>query len=146
MRVVTRTKTKPKRSLEDDHQVALMKWAAIRRLPRINGVLPHSVLADYLIHVPNGGSRNKAEAAKFKRMGVKAGVSDLLLAIPTANHHGLWVEMKAPYTSSKDKNYPSPEQRDWINKMNNAGYRAVVCWGWHQAQDEIEQYIKEAAA
>jgi len=30
-------------------------------------------------HVPNGGYRNKPEAALFKAMGVRAGVSDLIL-------------------------------------------------------------------
>jgi hypothetical protein len=30
-------------------------------------------------HVPNGGSRGKIEAARFKAMGVRAGVSDLIL-------------------------------------------------------------------
>ncbi|QSX32483.1 VRR-NUC domain-containing protein [Shewanella avicenniae] len=138
--------TKRPRHLEDEHQICLIKWARIRRLPQISGVIRGSTIADYLIHIPNGGSRNKAEAARFKRMGVKAGVSDLLLAIPTAANHGLWVELKAPYTSSKDKNYPSPEQREWVEKMNQAGYRAIVCWGWHEAQQQIEKYINEAAA
>lgn len=30
-------------------------------------------------HTPNGGYRNKAEASRFKAMGVRAGVSDLIL-------------------------------------------------------------------
>lgn len=31
-----------------------------------------------LFHVPNGGSRNRIEAAKLKRMGVRAGVADFI--------------------------------------------------------------------
>ena len=44
-------------------------------------------------HVPNGGSRSKAEGAIFKSMGVKAGVSDLILV-----HAGkiFALELKAP--------------------------------------------------
>lgn len=33
-----------------------------------------------LIHIPNGGSRNALEGAKFKRMGVRAGVPDYLVS------------------------------------------------------------------
>jgi len=32
------------------------------------------------IHIPNGGSRNAIEGAKFKRMGVRSGVSDYLVS------------------------------------------------------------------
>lgn len=38
-------------------------------------------LFDYLHHSPNGGSRHPVEAAKFKRMGVKAGYPDLILIL-----------------------------------------------------------------
>ena len=48
----------------------------------------------WLFHVPNGGSRNKQEAVKFKQMGVKAGVSDLCLPYPKGSYCGLFVEMK----------------------------------------------------
>lgn len=40
-------------------------------------VLPSSPFG--LIHIPNGGSRNPIEGAKFKRMGVRAGVPDYLV-------------------------------------------------------------------
>lgn len=33
-------------------------------------------------HVPNGGKRSKPEAARFKQMGVKAGVADLVISMP----------------------------------------------------------------
>jgi hypothetical protein len=33
-------------------------------------------------HVPNGGKRSKREAARFRLMGVKAGVSDLVISMP----------------------------------------------------------------
>ena len=44
-------------------------------------------------HVPNGGSRGKVEGAIFKSMGVRAGVSDLILV-----HAGkiFALELKAP--------------------------------------------------
>jgi hypothetical protein len=35
-------------------------------------------------HTPNGGKRSKREAVKFKRMGVLAGVPDLIISLPGA--------------------------------------------------------------
>lgn len=144
MKKPTRTKTK-KANLEDQHQVALMKWAKVTRMPRLNGVEPGAFVADYLIHIPNGGSRHLLEAVKLKAMGAKKGVSDLLLAIPAGGFSALWIELKAPYTSSAEKNYPTPEQRAWVARMNTAGYRAVVCYGWTEAQHQIAKYINEEA-
>lgn len=36
----------------------------------------------YYFHVPNGGQRKPSEAKLFQRMGVKAGVADLVIFIP----------------------------------------------------------------
>ena len=41
-------------------------------------------------------------------MGVKAGVSDLFLAYPNPNFHGLWIELKS------EKGKKSPEQKHWL--------------------------------
>lgn len=51
---------------EDTEQINVVSWANwnVNRYPELR----------WLFHVPNGGSRNKQEAVKFKQMGVKAGV------------------------------------------------------------------------
>jgi hypothetical protein len=54
----------PERAL----QVALVQHLKLRAKPDV-----------LWLHVPNGGSRDIREAARFKRMGVLAGASDLLL-------------------------------------------------------------------
>jgi|GEM_PF-5137145 len=46
------------------------------------------------ITCPNGGRRNKAEAAKLKAMGVRKGIPDLFLPIPRQGYHGLYIETK----------------------------------------------------
>jgi hypothetical protein len=51
---------------ESNEQEALFRWAAL-----IRGRFPD---IDLLYHIPNGGSRNRIEAASLKRQGVKAGV------------------------------------------------------------------------
>ena len=71
---------------EDTEQINVVSWANwnVNRYPELR----------WLFHVPNGGSRNKQEAVKFKQMGVKAGVSDLCLPYPKGSYCGLFVEMK----------------------------------------------------
>lgn len=51
---------------EADEQIALFEWAALQ-----SGRFPELAL---LYHVPNGGSRNKIEAARLRAQGVKSGV------------------------------------------------------------------------
>jgi hypothetical protein len=116
------------RHIEDDHQLALFKWA---RMANIKGVQ----VADYLIAIPNGGKRNAREAGRMKAMGVKAGVSDMLLPIPRGHYHGLWIELKAP------DGRVSPEQKAWIEKMVMQGYSARVCFGWEEARIAIQLYL-----
>lgn len=61
-------------------------------LPPLPEFVVHTQVADLLtialspgwlwFHVPNGELRNKIIAARLKRMGVKAGVSDFILIAP----------------------------------------------------------------
>lgn len=57
---------------ESVEQQCLFRWAAFQ-----SGRFPELAL---LYHVPNGGSRKKAEAGRFRAEGVKAGVPDLCFA------------------------------------------------------------------
>ena len=131
----TRRTASSKRSHpEDAEQMALFQWVAlhINRVPELG----------LLIHIPNGGARNPREAARFKKMGVKAGVSDLFLAAckptgPLGFHDrlGLWIEMKA-----KGK-YRSKSQTWWQDQMTIQGYRCRVCYSWQSAAREIADYL-----
>ena len=58
---------------ESVEQQCLFRWAAFQ-----SGRFPELAL---LYHVPNGGSRKKAEAGRFRAEGVKAGVPDLCLPV-----------------------------------------------------------------
>ncbi|QPG06538.1 VRR-NUC domain-containing protein [Salinimonas marina] len=127
--------------LEDQHQIALIDWSHRQKLPTSPTVKKGAFVSDYLFHIPNGGKRGKLEAVRFKRMGVKAGVSDLFLPVPLHSFSGLWVELKAPFIDSKDKNYPSKDQREWLDKMSVAGFAVAVCYGWLEAKDIICNYL-----
>lgn len=71
---------------EDVEQAQLFAWAAYA-----SGKYPELAL---MHHIPNGGKRGKAEAARFKLQGVKAGVPDIFLPCARGGCHGLYIELK----------------------------------------------------
>jgi len=111
------------RALVSEHseQCSVIDYCKIRRYP--------------VFAIPNGGSRNKAEAAKLKAEGVSAGVPDLFIPIPKQGYHGLFIEMKV------GKNRTSLEQDEWLALLRKNGYRAEVCYGADAAIKTIDDYI-----
>lgn len=86
-------------------------------------------------HVPNGGKRNAREANKFRKMGVRPGVADLLVDEPLNGYHGLRIELKT------GKNKPTARQEDFLNKANDRGYLCAVCWNINETKQLIEDYF-----
>ncbi len=79
-------------------------------------------------HVPNGGKRNKLEAVLLARMGVRAGVSDLLIFSPPPRRPGrvgTALEMKAP----KGPKQGTPAQREWLERLDAVGWCTLTCRG-----------------
>ncbi|WP_180853783.1 VRR-NUC domain-containing protein [Stenotrophomonas maltophilia] len=124
--------TRP-RHPEDAHQKALFDWvaAASAQLPDLQ----------YLMHVPNGGRRGKLEAARLKAQGVRAGYPDLVLDVARGEYHGLRIELKATRTDLGRKPEVSAAQRSWLTRLQQQGYRAVVCEGWLAAREELLFYL-----
>lgn len=87
-------------------------------------------------HIPNGGMRSKSEAARFKAMGVKRGVSDIFLPVARGGFHGLYIELKA-----KDGKVDAA-QKEWIAAVRKQGYYGAVCFGGGLAADLIQKYLK----
>lgn len=116
-----------KERTEAQEQEALIEWCELNkgRYPELAKIL----------HIPNGGYRTPAEAAHFKRLGVKAGVPDLLLPYPVGDHHGLWIEMKS------ETGRASSLQKEWIEKLRAFGYAAYVCVGFKAGQDCLVSYL-----
>ncbi len=86
--------------------------------------------------IPNGGLRTVREGFKFKRCGVKSGIPDLCIPVPTKSHHGLYIELKR-----RDGGRVSDNQRYWIDYLNSVGYHAVVCNGFDEAKNVISEYF-----
>lgn len=116
------------RNHEALEQMAIIKWAQCQSIPR-----------DYLIAIPNGGSRHPLEAKNLKRQGVKAGVSDLFLAYPMPPYAGLWIELKRP---APHKSIVSLAQAQWLERMRHIGYAGEIAYGSVDAIQKINHYLQ----
>ena len=115
---------------EEQEQAAVFEWVTImrNRLPEL----------DLLHHIPNGGDRHPAVAAKLKAQGVKRGVPDLCLPVARGGFHGLYIELKR-----KKGGRVSEDQHGWLSELSAQGYRAEVCHGAEEACDVLYKYLTE---
>jgi len=111
--------------LEDDLQAACVKWFDLQ--------YGNSFL---LFAVPNGGKRNVREAARLKRQGVRAGIPDLCLAVPTKLHHGAFFELKA------GKNILTETQKTTMLVLENKGYACYLIRSLDEFMKSINTYFK----
>lgn len=113
---------------EDTEQINVASWAAWneRQYPELK----------WLHHIPNGGSRNKAEAVKLKQMGVKAGVSDLCLPYPKGIYCGLYIEMK--FGDGKHQK----TQKEFLTDMAAAGHYVATCYTSEDAVNVLREYCE----
>ena len=82
-------------------------------------------------HVPNGGARSKAEAARFKAQGVVAGIPDVhilfrgrLYVLELKTETGRWAK----------------HQQEIAARMETAGAIVAVAWGLDAALAQIEAW------
>ncbi len=115
---------------ENAEQAALFQWAELA-----SGAHPELRL---LHAIPNGGLRDARTAVTLKRTGVKSGVPDICLPVPKGGHGALYIELKR-----QKGGVLSANQKVWLDRLNQAGNRAVVCKGWDEAREAIEQYLTD---
>ncbi len=108
------------RHRESDLQIACVRWFAMQ-YPRYRGLL---------FAVPNGGSRNRIEAARMKAEGMVTGVSDLILLVPRGHFGALCIELKT------ETGRLSPAQKEWLQWAEMNGNKCIVV-------RHIEQFIEE---
>jgi len=114
---------------EHDEQVKLFQWAKMQSSK-------HPQLS-LMFAIPNGGQRNIVTATKLKAEGVKSGVPDIFLAVPSKAYlsHGLFIEMKS------EKGKLSPSQKIWIDGLSKIGYMCSVCYSFDEAKEAIGKYL-----
>jgi hypothetical protein len=89
-------------------------------------------------HVPNGGSRNAIEAAKLKKMGVKAGLPDIFILDPPPKcpeFKGAVIELKR-----KDAGRVSPAQLDWNIYLLHSGWLIKIANGLDAAIQQLKDW------
>lgn len=114
---------------EDHLQAKCMQWM----------LLAYPELA--VLHSPNEGKRTVFEQRKMNFIGKKQskGFPDIMIFNSTKDgYKGLAVELKVIYDSGA-KNYPSKDQKKWIEKLNKQGYKALVVWTFEKFQEIIEE-------
>lgn len=114
---------KPYRGKEDNFQVSVASFLSYH---------PGHLL---FFHVPNGGYRNAREGAKFKKMGVKAGVSDIILIEPIGPYSGLVIELKAKGGNLR------PSQTDFLKAVRERGFLVAVCWNLDAVKEVVDSYL-----
>lgn len=114
------------RRTEKQEQEDLFRWASYR---------PDLKL---MYHVTNEGRRSIQHAMSLKRQGMKPGVPDICLPVSRGRYHALYIELKAKGGRL------SPEQREWQRDLLAEGNCATVCYGFEQAKQTIDWYMRGA--
>jgi hypothetical protein len=107
----------------------------------------HTAVVKYLNWMPNilftstlGGIYLGNASWNQKRIlktHYKKGVPDILIFEPRNDYNGLMIELKTT------KGKTSIHQKEWIDKLNDRKYMAVVCRGFKDAIDTIDLYFKK---
>ena len=120
---------KPNLSSEDNEQMLLFQWAAIAKnqYPEL----------ELMYHVPNEGKRSTVTGSRFKQMGLKPGVPDIVLPVARGGYTGLYIEMKY------GKNKVTENQSRWLDMLKREGNQTAVCYNFEEAKEVITKYLKD---
>jgi hypothetical protein len=118
---------------EDDEQMAFVEWLELCGL-RFSAI-PMNTYTKYM-----------SQKMKNRRMGVRAGVPDMIVLIPPhrakdGEGHLLFIEMKR-----RKGGVVSPEQREWLvalTALESANIEAVVAKGWDEARGAVLKYLTD---
>lgn len=106
----------------------------IKVVNRVRHFYPDTVV----FAIPNGGGRTPMEATKLKEEGVMAGVCDLMVLEARGGWFGLFIEMKR-----REGGRVSDEQREFMEKARERGYKCVVGVGAEDAWAKFERYMEQ---
>ncbi len=86
-------------------------------------------------HVPNEGKRTVFERYKFKYLGGKSGIPDLLIFYTNKKYSGLAIELKVGY------NKPTANQKEWLKQLNTNNWLAVWSNNYDECINIIQKYL-----
>ena len=114
---------------ETDIQKSVIKWS---QQPKVRSTFPDLKM---LYHVPNERLCSARQGMELKRMGVKKGVPDLVLPVPSNGYHGLFIELKTQTGTV------SQEQMWWIKELQSRGYKSAVCYSFEETINTLICYL-----
>lgn len=94
----------------------------------------HPYLKKYVLHFPNESKRSPAYGKLLKDMGMRKGVSDLLIAMPRMSYSGAWIELKTTHGK------PTKEQIVFLEDMKKENYYTHITYGLDEALKIIQWY------
>lgn len=110
---------------ETTEQITLFQWAE-----RETAIVPALAL---MYHVPNEGKRSNGGI--LKAAGLKKGVPDVCLPVPSGGFHALYIELKF------GRNKTSEEQDAYMELLRQQGNETAVCYSAQEAKDKILDYL-----
>lgn len=114
---------KPTTYEEAKIQKAFFEWAGVF-------VPEYSKL---IFHISNEGKRN----SRFvKSSGIKKGVADVFVSIPSRLYHGFYIEFKT------ETGKQSADQKEFQEQAEKAGYKYEVCRTASDAINQLREYLK----
>lgn len=119
---------------EHSIQTAFFAWANMNKET-------YPQLEVLMFAVPNGGHRSKAQAAKLKVEGVKAGVPDVFLSVARKGWNGLYIEFKRPGTEKQKEGRLTKEQARFAEMVKAENYYHFVAYSYGQAAQMVVNYL-----
>ncbi len=118
-----------KRHTESNDQIAAMDWLRAQ----------HPNIALHTLHIGNERKASYYEGYIMKRMGVLKGASDLFMAwpMPKKSYCGLFIEVKSKIGR------PSAEQKAFLQRMKDVGYKAEICYGADEVINTMKDYLSD---
>ena len=123
------------RDLEHKEQCEFFKWCRLQE-----NIYPQ---LKWIFAIPNQGKRNPTIGARFKREGMKAGVSDVFVPVPVYGFRdrfsytgGLFIEFKY------GKNGLTDAQKDFQGEMARRDYAVAVVYSAEEAIELVKNYLQ----
>ncbi len=95
----------------------------------------HPVARKTSFAIPNGAKRSLQDGARQKRSGLAAGCPDVMIAVPSGECPGLFIEFKIK------PNKPSQAQIEMIANLKEQGYSCYVVYTLDEAVKITSEYL-----
>jgi len=86
-------------------------------------------------HVANERKTSFQAGRRLKAKGVKSGVPDCMIFNNNQQYNGLALELKVK------PNKPTKNQKEWLRRLSNKGWKCEVVYSFDEAQQIIEDYL-----